>query len=166
MLLTRQDPADEGPMGRINTDFLRCSWETHLGVAPSETSPEYWEPYRALVEDIYEEIRVLREGRSTVLLVIDMYPAAGDWVSAGIADECLRWWEAWQDQNEQAALANGAVMVSVFDLFHGPDHDQDPLDRGLVTAPTGPNVPYRTTEAGARVIADALLAAGLEPTAP
>ena len=166
VLLTRPDPDDEGPMGHINKDFLRCSWGITAGDAPEDRPPDYWDAYRALIDEIYDEIWLLRQGLPTLIIAIDFGPLdTAAWVEAGIEQECLTWWAAWSNQIREAATANGATMVSAFELFHGPNHDLNPVELGLAT-PTneGPGRPaYRTSPQGAEVLADALTAVGFEP---
>lgn len=167
VVLTRQDPVDDGHMGRINDDYLRCTWEIAAGDPPMDRPADYWEPYRKVMDDIYAEIWSLREGRPTVLISIDFHvldlAALRD---AGIEELCIEWWAEWSDQIAETASAHGSTMVSIFDLLNGPDHDIDPADLGLI-GPTDedPSIaPYRVNPAGATVIADALAATGFELT--
>jgi hypothetical protein len=166
VVLTRQDNIQEGPMGRINDDYLRCTWEISPGNPPADRPADYWDPYRQLMEDIYSKIWTLRQGLPTVLISIDFYMLdLAALREAGIAEACVEWWEEWSNQIAETASVHGSTMVSIFDLFNGPDHDIDPTDLGLI-GPTDedPSIaPYRVNPAGAILIADALAATGFEP---
>lgn len=169
VMLTRQDPAEEGPMSRINDDFLRCTWEITPGDAPAERSGDYWEPYLELMDEIYEEVWQLRSGRPTVLISIDFYILdIAELREAGIEEPCVAWWEEWSNQIRDIAQRHGSTMVSIFDLFNGPDHSVDPSKLGLI-GPTeeDASIPfYRTNPAGATLVAGALLEAGFDPIGP
>ncbi len=166
VVLTRQDPIHEGPMGRINDDFERCTWEISPGNPPGERPADYWDPYRQLMDDIYAEIWTLRQGLPTVLISIDFHMLDLTALrEAEILEECVEWWEEWSNQIRETAAIHGSTMVSIFDLFNGPDHDIDPTDLGLIgpTDENPSNAPYRVNPAGAILIADALAATGFEP---
>lgn len=129
---------------------------------PAPQTAEDYAPYREILDELYAEIWKLREGTPTVLRAVDIYnPAISAWREAGIEPECTDHWELWSGVMRDAAEANGAVMVSPYDLFNGPDHDEDPREKGYI----GPDGQHTTPE-GAAAIADAIAAEGFEPTPP
>jgi hypothetical protein len=80
---------------------------------PSAYSPEDWQPYRELLNEIYDEIWAIRAGAPTVLRAIDLYnPRISAWSAAGVESECTAAWEFWSNVIDEAAVANGATMVS------------------------------------------------------
>jgi hypothetical protein len=126
---------------------------------PVSTTGADWQPYRAVLDDVYDQIWALREGQPTVLKAVDLYtPVLAPWRQAGIERECTASWEVWSQTIREAAADNGATMVSVYDLFNGTSHDEDPRKKGWI----GPDGEHTTSE-GAQVIADALHATGYEP---
>lgn len=128
--------------------------------APEPYTQADWQPYGNVLDEIYNEIWRLREGEPTVLLAVDVLEGRiSSWRTAGIEAECTATWESLSATIRDAAEANGATMVSLYDLFTGPDHQDDPREKGWI-GPDG----YHPSAAGIPVIADALAAAGFEPT--
>jgi lysophospholipase L1-like esterase len=62
---------------------------------------------------------------------------------------------------QQAADGFNIPTVSVFDAFNGPDHDEDPREKGYI----GPDGVHTSVE-GRQLIADLLSEAGYEPIEP
>ena len=54
----------------------------------------------------------------------------------------------------------GRPLVSVHDLFNGPEHDEDPREKGYIGSDG-----IHTSAEGRAAIADALAAVGYYPTA-
>jgi hypothetical protein len=127
---------------------------------PSAYSPEDWQPYREVLNEIYDEIWAIRAGAPTVLRATDLYnPLISAWSAAGVEPECTAAWESLSNVIDEAAVANGATMVSAYDVINGPEHDEDPRETGYI----GPDGEH-TTDEGAGAIADALAAVGFEPS--
>ena len=51
---------------------------------------------------------------------------------AGIEAECTATYEAEAGAIREAADEYGVAMVSVYDAFNGPDHDENPREKGYV----------------------------------
>ncbi len=130
---------------------------------PVRYSDEDWQPYRDLLEEIYAEIWKIRNGEPVVLRGLDFInPAISAWRQAGIEPECTAALEAMNRAVRVAAEANAATLVSTYDLFNGPNHDQDPREKGWI----GSDGIHMSAE-GMEAIADVISAAGFEPaTAP
>ena len=60
-----------------------------------------------------------------------------------------------------SAESNGAVYVSVLDVFNGPEHDQDPVEKGLI-ADDGMHL----SDEGHAVLVNALAAVGFGVSEP
>lgn len=155
------NPEDSGvdlPQPDIGTCVSTSALERE---APALASVDDWQPYRDLLQHIYDEIWQLRDGKPTVLRAVDLYsPVISAWREAGIEPECTANWELWSQVIREAAEANGATMVSIYDLFNGPAHDEDPRERGLI----GPDGQHTSPE-GAALIAEAIHTVGYEPSA-
>ncbi len=145
----------------FTSDIMRCiSPSTEERDPPEAYSPEDWQPYRELLDEIYAEIWAIRAGAPTVLRAIDLYnPLISAWQAAGIESECTAAWESSSNVMREAAEANGATMVSTYDVLNGPEHDEDPRETGYIGSDG-----RHTTDEGAVAIADAIAAVGFEPS--
>ncbi|MGI9611069.1 MAG: hypothetical protein ACR2NL_12320 [Acidimicrobiia bacterium] len=143
------------------SDLAICrSTSTEPREPPTHNSAEDWQPYRDALNEIYAEIWKLRAGEPVILRAVDDgNPVISDWREAGIEPECTMALEAMNQTIREAAEANGATLVSTYDLFNGADHQEDPREKGYIGSDG-----IHTTIEGATAIADALAAAGYEPT--
>jgi len=167
VLLSRPGESGDGSDAYVVEDFERC-WRLAARGEPPTTDlpPDYWDIYRADLNEIYDELWNLRQGTPTVLITIDMYnPSLPQQRENKIDAECIAWFEAWSDVIAEAAGANGSLVVSLHDLFNGPNHDLDPAASGYIGEAEDAQDRrwYRTTPAGAAVIAQALSEAGVDP---
>ncbi len=148
-----QDPDNSGPEWTPGT-----KWEE----VPAIPTAEDWQPYRDWLSEVWEAIWETRDGQPVVLRGYDVYnPWFGQWVELGIEPECTAFWEGLAQAAREAAEANGAMFVSFYDLFNGPDHDQDARAKGWI-ADDG----MHANEAGGAAAAEALAAVGFEPDEP
>ena len=161
--------SNEGAPTQIDEERDKCKRPGQNTERPDPgavSTAEFWEPYRALLDQIYTEIWQLRGGSPTVLVAADVYDAfLSNQRSMGIEGECRAWFEAWSDVAREAAEAHGAKWVSLYDLLNGPDHDIDPPEMGW-TGPTErhPTISFRQlNDIGSAMVADALAAVGFEP---
>lgn len=151
------------PNGSGSTaDLEICiSTSTEAREPPTHYSVEDWQPYRNVLDEIYAEIWKLRD-EPVVLRAVDFYnPVISDWREAGIEPERTAALEAMNRAIREAAEANGATVVSAYDLFNGVSHQEDPREKGYISSDG-----IHTTVEGATAIADELAAAGYEPTSP
>jgi hypothetical protein len=129
---------------------------------PEPTTVEDWQGYRDTLDQIYDEIWKLRAGQPTILRAYGVYlPWLGQWRHLGIESACVASEEAVDQARRQAAEAHGAIFVSAMDVFNGPGHDEDAVEKGLVQEDG-----MHLNEAGASQLVDALAAAGFEPSGP
>jgi hypothetical protein len=143
------------------TDIEICiSGSTAEREPPMHYSEEDWQPYQAVLEEVYTEIWKIREGRPVVLRAVTfLNPAISAWREAGIEPECTAALEAMNQAISDAAEAGGATLVSTHDLFNGPDHLDDPRRRGWI----GSDGIHLSNE-GMTAVADALTDVGFETT--
>jgi hypothetical protein len=133
-----------------------------------DCSPEalaaFEEDYRAIIA----EIESLRRGSETIIRTMDLYtPYHGTWRELGIYDECWRCWEAVNESISKVAAERGIPVAPVCDAFNGPDHGEDPGEKGYVqTVGHGDANIGDATETGRAVIADLLRDLGYEPMVP
>jgi hypothetical protein len=129
---------------------------------PVVPTVEDWRAYRDVWNQMYAEIWDLREGRPTILRAQDVWnPFLSQWIEAGIEPECTANWEIQTQVVKEAAEANNAVFVSVYDVFNGPNHDEDPVAKGWI----GDDA-IHPNDTGRAAIAEALAAVGFEASEP
>jgi hypothetical protein len=127
--------------------------------APSVPTGEDWEPFREDLRAIYERIFDLREGRPTIVRAMDLYvPVLASWREAGIEAECTDYFEQFNAAVRGVADEYSVLTASMFDEFSGPDHDQDPVERGLIS---GDGI--HTNADGRAAMVEVLDALGYEP---
>jgi len=89
--------------------------------------------YADLWRGVYDQIFALRAGQPTIVRVTDAYVAIVEsWKAAGIEPQCTAGWEAWTGTVKLVADEYGVPMASVYDDFNGPNHDEDPVDKGYI----------------------------------
>ena len=129
---------------------------------PEPTTAEDWQGYRDTLDQIYDEIWELRDDQPTIIRAYGVYlPWLGQWRHLGIESACVAGEEAVEQVRQESAEAHGATFVSAMDVFAGPGHDEDPVEKGLVSEDG-----MHLNEAGVAVLVDALAAAGFEPNTP
>ena len=129
---------------------------------PGDCSPEIFESYIENIKGIIEEILSLRNGMPTIIRAMDYYmPLYSEWKEWGIQEECTCCWENFNNAIHQAAAAYNVPVARVYDAFNGPNHDEDPREKGYI-GPDGVHV----SEAGQKVIADLMQKLGYKPVTP
>ena len=129
---------------------------------PGDCSPETFESYIENIKAIIEEILSLRNGMPTIIRAMDYYvPMYSEWKNHGIEKECTCCWENFNNAIHQAAAAYNVPVAWVYDAFNGPNHDEDPREKGYI-ADDG----RHTREAGQKVIADLMRELGYDPVNP
>ena len=94
-----------------------------------------WDPYREGLEQIAVDIKRLRDGQPTIIRTMQGYsPGVGQWEEAGVYDDCMAC-ETYAHEAEQAAAdAQGVPIAQVWDEFNGPDHTEDPVEKGYIAS--------------------------------
>lgn len=128
----------------------------------TEYTEDDWQQYRQELEALFTEIWHLRQGLPTVVRIVDgPIGMISEWRELGKEQACIAGWEAIFAVVRRAAEAQGVTMVSVFDVFNGPNHDEDPREKGWISGNgRHPN------DAGPAAIADALAAVGFDLSDP
>jgi lysophospholipase L1-like esterase len=108
---------------------------------------------------IVQQILTLRDKDNTIIRTIDIYnPFVAELMTNGTFSTV----EPYLDQVNQhiaaSAKANGIPMAQVHLAFNGPNGDQDPVAKGLITLDG-----IHPNDNGHKVIADALRASGYGP---
>ena len=129
---------------------------------PVVPTVEDWRPYRDVLDQVYDEIWKLREGQPTIIRTYDVpHGFIAPWRELGIESECTANMEIQAQVEREAAEANGAGFVSLFDVFNGPNHDEDPVQKGWMMDDL-----MHAGDEGRDVIAELLAASGFDPSEP
>jgi hypothetical protein len=117
-----------------------------------DCAPETFDTYRAHLGAIYEQVLALRGDAPVLVRAFDAYnPLYSVYRERGVYDECVACWENCNEAIHEAAAAHNVPVARVFDAFNGPDHDEDPRDKGYIR-----DDGEHTTPEGRQVIADLL----------
>lgn len=126
------NPEGSGATADIGTCV---STSTREREPPSRNSAQDWAPYEDVLTSIYETVFDLLDGHRAVVVAMDSYsPAIADWRSAGIEAECTASWEMMAQTVEIAAAKFDVSTVSMYDVFNGADHSEDPREKGYIGA--------------------------------
>lgn len=121
---------------------------------------EGFAPYQEALEQIAIEIKALRQGQPTVIRATEFYaPKIAQWRDAGVDDGCRACYDHFIGAIRDAAAAQGVPEARTWDLFNGPDHTDDPVEKGYISADG-----VHPSAAGAQAMADLLDSLGYEPT--
>jgi hypothetical protein len=153
------NPWGSGVEDKDNT----CAWPDPTPRGPQEPySKADWAPYGDVLRDIFDEIFELRAGQPTVIRVPDEFAAMlADWREAGIEAECTASWEAHSAVIREVADEYGVGMASWYDAFNGPDHDEDPREKGYISQDG-----FHTSPEGTPAQVEVLHALGYDPIIP
>jgi hypothetical protein len=103
--------------------------------APTPCDPKSFETYTAHLKGIWAKVIELRAGQPTILRAIDVAsPFVNDWKRSKILDACTVCWQCVSNSVRQAAEAYHIPVLSRYDVFNGPKHDQDPADNGYIAS--------------------------------
>lgn len=129
---------------------------------PTNHSSEDFEPYKEILVAIYEEVFTLVGDRPVIIRGIDSYnPVVADQEEAGIKDDCIVAWEAWSASIGEAAAEFSVPMISMYEVFNGTDHAEDPRVKGYIGGDG-----QHTTPEGQSATMNALHKAGYESSDP
>ena len=150
------DPSKGGVLGGMD----RCI--AYSSTPPEDCTLQLYEPYIENLKAIYEEILALRNGKPTIIRTLDFYnPLISEHRKRNTEIECTQCWETFNTAMRQAADAFNIPLVSVYDVFNGLNHDEDPREKGYIGTDG-----EHTSKQGQQVIADLLSEAGFEPVEP
>lgn len=155
------------PQGFEPPSYLTCLAARQAGSGgtwepPAVTSVEDWQGYRDALDEVYDEIWKLRAGQPTILRAYGAWaPWLPQWRAAGIDSACMANDEVIDQVRRESAETHGASYVSMLDVFNGPEHDQDPGEKGWI-AEDGMHL----SNSGVAVLVDAVAAVGFELSEP
>jgi hypothetical protein len=100
---------------------------------PNVYTPADFAPYGNALRDIYDVVFELRAGQPTVIRAFDQFNGMiADLREAGIEAECKATWDSESEVLHEVAKDYGVAMASFYDEFNGPDHDEDPREKGHI----------------------------------
>lgn len=152
------------PEGVFPDDSATCKSTSKVRRDPPEhNTPGDLAPYGDVLRDILDVIVELRAGQPTVIRVADYFAGQiAAWREAGIEAECTAGWEAWAGVIREAADEYGVATASWYDAFNGPNHDEDPREKGYIAVDGF----HQSQDAGVAAQADVLHALGYDPIVP
>ncbi len=129
---------------------------------PASCGPESFEQYTADLKALWAEILALRGGKPTILRATDIYnPLASPWREAGVFEACTECWQNMSNAARLAAEAHNIPFLSRFDAFNGPNHDEDPREKGYIRGDG-----EHPTDLAGQFAAELLSQMGYEPVSP
>lgn len=144
--------------GGVQSGMIDCA-DYDSGNPPASCSVEINSPYTENLKSIYEAIFSLRNGQPTIIRATDLYnPVISEHRIRNMEAECTQCIEALNTAARNAADAFNIPFVSVYDEFNGPDHSEDPREKGYIG-----DDGIHASEKGQQVIADLLSAVGYDP---
>jgi hypothetical protein len=143
----------------VPIDDLAC-WQP--GGTVGSCPPEGYTLFTADLETMYARIFELRDGQPTIVRGLDLYwPLVSNWIIQDKFEACTVCWEVLSDATRQAAEAYNVPFLSRYNAFNGPNHDEDPREKGLIAADG-----MHPSELAAEYTADLLSEMGYEPVTP
>jgi len=130
--------------------------------APASCGPETFAQYTADLKAIWARILELRAGQPTILRATDIYnPLVSPWNEAGVFEACSECWENMSQAARLAAEAYNIPFLSRYDAFDGPNHDEDPREKGYIHADG-----EHPSELASQFTAELLSQMGYDPVSP
>lgn len=103
--------------------------------APGNCEPESFEKWISDLKAIWAEIIKLRNGQPTILRATDLYnPLVSPWKERGVFEACTGCWENMSNAARLAAEAYDIPFLSRLDAFNGPNHEEDPREKGYIVS--------------------------------
>jgi lysophospholipase L1-like esterase len=116
--------------------------------------------YQEALEQIALQIKALRQGQPTVIRATEFYaPKIAQWRAEGVDDMCRACYVNFIGAIRDAAEAQGVPEARTWDLYNGPEHTDDPVEKGYISADG-----VHPSPAGAQATADLLDSLGYAPT--
>ncbi len=154
------NPEEIPEMEGVERDIRACM--NHGKKPPDQCQPEVYQPYTEVLEEIYEEIFRLRDGKPTIIRAADFYNPMIKWHrNFGIEDECVKCWTTFNEAVWAAAEAYNVPVVSAYRTFNGPDYREDPLEKGYLG-----NDRTHPGKEGMQAMAETIRQAGYDPVQP
>ncbi len=134
------------------------TWEP----VPEMPSAGDFQEYQDELQKMYDTFWRLREDQPTIMRAYgwpDLWVPV--WRRLGIETECMAQVESLEQARREVVDANGGVYVSMLDAFNGPQHDEDPIAKGLIQDDL-----LHLNEDGQQLLAETLAEAGFETSEP
>lgn len=136
-------------------DFYGC----FLSQPPGPCNPESFAQWTADLEAIWARIFELREDQPIILRATDLYnPLVTPWTEQGVFEACTECWRNMSAAARKAAETFGIPFLSRLDAFSGPNHDEDPRQKGFIVSDG-----EHPSELAAQYTAELLSQMGYEP---
>ncbi len=102
-----------------------------LGTVPFD---EYIVTFRENYDVMFDELLKHVDPATTLIRTLNYYMWHIDLLQEwGVYEECKQSWEALNDQIAESAAAHDILVVSAYEIFNGPNGDEDPVAKGYLT---------------------------------
>jgi hypothetical protein len=126
-----------------------------------DCSPAVVAQYKAELASIADEILSLRKGQPTIIRTYARFmPFYRIWRETGNFEEFRRCVAALDEAIFEVGAEHGIPVADTGAVMNGPNHDQDPSDRGLLYDGIHEN------DDGAKIVAEVFRRLGYEPIVP
>lgn len=123
------------PVNSIDPDYPLNLDGCFVFQAPGDCEPETFEQWISDLKAIWAEILELRQGQPTILRATDLYnPLVIPWKERGVFEACTNCWENMSNAARLAAEAYQIPFLSRLDAFNGPNHQEDPREKGYIVS--------------------------------
>jgi hypothetical protein len=150
-------------MDGLTGDLMSC-WEYATCNLPDNCTLDLYQPYTDVLSQFFQEMLALRAGKPTVIRALDFYnPYLSDQAKCGVEmkTSCAKCWTTFGDAIRRAAETYNIALVSIYDLFNGVNHDQDPKEKGYLGA-----YGFFPSTDGCKAIAQRIREEGYDPVSP
>lgn len=150
-------------MNGVTGDLFAC-FMYFAGEPPDHCTLEIYQPYTEVLSEIFEEMLALRDGKPTTIRALDLYNPYLDGQrlqGTEMENQCIQCWTTFNAAIRIAAEANSIPLVSVYDLFNGVNHNEDPNEKGYLG-----NSGFFPSPEGCQAIANRIVEEGHEPVSP
>jgi len=108
---------------------------SNLPQLPITCGPETFELFIADVESIWAKIIEISDGRPIILRAMDIYmPLVAPHKESGLTEICNECFVNTSNAARYAAETYAIPFLSRYDAFNGPDHLEDPREKGYIVA--------------------------------
>lgn len=118
------NPGDSRDKSAPDTWNCADHFEPQSACKPTtDCSPEYFAPYVADLEAIFDEIFAIRDGRPVILRTHDWYLPWGPaqtWDTCNQTSVCVGCWHEFSAAIHRAAASRGVPVAGYYEAFNGP----------------------------------------------
>lgn len=163
VIVVSGNPADSRDTSKPDTWNCAIDFEPEPDCKPTtDCGPDYFAPYVADLEAIFDEIFTIRGGRPVILRTHDWYLPWGPartWDTCNQTAVCVGCWHEYSDAIHRAAASRGVPVAGYYEAFSGPE-GVEPLPSDWIVDDVHPS------KTGADAFADVVADLGYDEVSP